>query len=76
MQGLPQVEMAALEYRASRLVRTLDPITGKRGGFGEGSEVVSARCLARCCILAFWCRLPSRRKGAGDGSAACASWGR
>ena len=36
--------MAALEYRASRLVRTLDPITGKRGGFGEGSEVVSARC--------------------------------
>ena len=37
--------MAALEYRASRLVRTLDPITGKRGGFGEGSEVVSARCF-------------------------------
>ncbi|KAK9826096.1 hypothetical protein WJX81_002388 [Elliptochloris bilobata] len=38
-----QVEMAALDYRASRLVRTLDPVTGKRGGFGEGSEVVSAR---------------------------------
>ena len=44
-QGLAQVEMAALEHRASRLVRTLDSITGKRGGFGEGSEVVSARCF-------------------------------
>lgn len=45
--------MAALEYRASRLVRTLDPITGKRGGFGEGSEVVSARCspaFLRVCV--------------------------
>jgi hypothetical protein len=45
-----QVEMAALEYRASRLVRTLDPLTGRRGGFGEGSEVVSARCAARARV--------------------------
>lgn len=43
---LRQVEMAALDYRASRLVRTLDPVTGKRGGFDEGSEVVSARCAS------------------------------
>ncbi|DBA79692.1 TPA: hypothetical protein ACH3X1_008363 [Trebouxia sp. C0004] len=40
-----QVELAALEYRSSRLVRVLDAATGQRMGFGEGgaSEVVSAR---------------------------------
>lgn len=44
-----QVELAALEYRSSRLVRVLDSATGQRMGFGEGgaTEVVSARytCL-------------------------------
>ncbi len=37
--------MAALEYRASRLVRGTDASTGRRTGFGEqgASEVVSAR---------------------------------
>ena len=41
-----QVEIAKLEYRASRLVRATNTETGKKGGFGEqgGSEVVSARC--------------------------------
>ena len=40
-----QVELAALEYRSSRLVRVLDAATGQRMGFGEGgaTEVVSAR---------------------------------
>jgi len=40
-----QVELAALEYRSSRLVRVLDTATGQRMGFGEGgaTEVVSAR---------------------------------
>ena len=40
-----QVEVAKLEYRASRLVRATNAATGKKGGFGEGgaSEVVSAR---------------------------------
>lgn len=40
-----QVELAALEYRSSRLVRVLDSATGQRMGFGEGgaTEVVSAR---------------------------------
>lgn len=55
---LCQVEMAALDYRASRLVRTLDPVTGKRGGFDEGSEVVSARYVSlhsvRPRVLAGW----------------------
>ena len=42
-----QVELAALEYRSSRLVRVLDAATGQRLGFGEGgaTEVVSARCV-------------------------------
>ena len=40
-----QVELAALEYRSSRLVRVLNSATGQRMGFGEGgaTEVVSAR---------------------------------
>ncbi|BDA45810.1 probable GTPase HflX [Coccomyxa sp. Obi] len=40
-----QVEMASLDYKASRLVRSLDTATGQRAGFGEGgaTEVVSAR---------------------------------
>lgn len=40
-----QVELAALDYKASRLVRSLDSASGQRGGFGEGglTEVVSAR---------------------------------
>lgn len=42
---MEQVELAALDYRSSRLVRTLGSKTGQRGGFGEGgtTEVVSAR---------------------------------
>ena len=41
----PQVELAALEYRSSRLVRVLDSASGQKLGFGEGgaTEVVSAR---------------------------------
>lgn len=37
--------MAALQYKTSRLVRTLDSKTGTRKGFGMDSEteVVSAR---------------------------------
>ena len=44
-----QVELAALEYRSSRLVRVLDAATGQRLGFGEGgaTEVVSARCACQ-----------------------------
>lgn len=40
-----QVELAAVEYKASRLVRALDAASGQRAGFGEGglTEVVSAR---------------------------------
>ena len=40
--------MAALEYRASRLVRATDAKTGRRTGFGERGtqEVVSARWVA------------------------------
>jgi len=40
-----QVEVAALQYRSSRLVRGLDAKTGERKGFGEDgrTEVVSAR---------------------------------
>ncbi|GAB4821475.1 hypothetical protein N2152v2_008521 [Parachlorella kessleri] len=40
-----QVELASLEYKASRLVRVVDPRTGKRRGFGLNAEteVVSAR---------------------------------
>lgn len=38
-----QVELASLEYRASRLVRTIDAPTGKRHVFGGDVEVVSAR---------------------------------
>ena len=40
-----QVELASLDYKASRLVRSLDAASGQRGGFGEGglTEVVSAR---------------------------------
>ncbi|KAL3161447.1 hypothetical protein ABBQ32_010332 [Trebouxia sp. C0010 RCD-2024] len=40
-----QVELAALEYRSSRLVRVLDTATGQRLGFGVdgATEVVSAR---------------------------------
>ncbi|CAL8470607.1 g10149 [Coccomyxa elongata] len=40
-----QVEMASLDYKASRLVRSMDAVTGQRAGFGEGgaTEVVSAR---------------------------------
>lgn len=43
-----QVELAALDYRSSRLVRALDSRTGERMGFGEGgtTEVVSARCAS------------------------------
>lgn len=43
---ISQVEMAALDYKASRLVRSVDAATGQRAGFGEGglTEVVSARC--------------------------------
>lgn len=39
------MEMAALELRASRLVRARDAATGQRAGFGEqgASSVVSAR---------------------------------
>lgn len=39
------MDIAKLEYRASRLVRATNDATGKKGGFGEGgaSEVVSAR---------------------------------
>ena len=42
---LVQVELAALDYRSSRLVRVLNAATGQRMGFGEGgaTEVVSAR---------------------------------
>ncbi len=38
--------MASLDYKASRLVRSVDAATGQRAGFGEGgaTEVVSARC--------------------------------
>ncbi len=45
MSGM-QVELASLDYKASRLVRSLDAASGRRGGFGEGglTEVVSARC--------------------------------
>ncbi|KAK9828582.1 hypothetical protein WJX72_000864 [[Myrmecia] bisecta] len=40
-----QVELASLEYKASRLVRVADPNSGGRKGFGEAgsTEVVSAR---------------------------------
>lgn len=40
-----KVEMASLDYKASRLVRNVDAATGQRAGFGEGglTEVVSAR---------------------------------
>ena len=43
-----QVELASLEYKASRLVRVVDPRTGKRRGFGLNAEteVVSARWVA------------------------------
>lgn len=46
MVYLVQVELASLDYKASRLVRSLDAASGQRGGFGEGglTEVVSARC--------------------------------
>lgn len=39
------MELAGLEYKASRLVRVADPSSGKRRGFGLGGEVevVSAR---------------------------------
>jgi len=40
---IDQVELAALEYRATRLVRTRDAASGKKQVFGSGSEVVSAR---------------------------------
>ena len=45
VSGGVQVEMAALQYRSSRLVRGLDAKTGERKGFGEDgrTEVVSAR---------------------------------
>jgi len=44
--------MAALEYRASRLVRGTDAATGRRTGFGEqgASEVVSARSVVTPCV--------------------------
>lgn len=47
-----QVELAALEYRSSRLVRVLDKATGQRLGFGEGgaTEVVSARYACHACL--------------------------
>ena len=40
-----QVQLAQLEYLGSRLVRVMDPNTGKRRGFGASGEVevVSAR---------------------------------
>lgn len=38
-----QVELAALEYKSTRLVRTRDVDTGQKQRFGAGSEVVSAR---------------------------------
>jgi len=63
-----QVELAALEYRSSRLVRVLDAATGQRMGFGEGgaTEVVSARyhplhCLKFACNVGSWlvyCHIP------------------
>jgi len=67
--------MAALEYRGSRLVRTLDPLTGRRGGFGEGSEVVSARCAARAPRGADARRRRPRppRAGAARGLGACSA---
>eukprot|EP00887_Chlorella_sp_A99_P005965 scaffold29.g5965.t1 len=45
LQARALVELAELDYKASRLVRTADPTTGKRRGFGLGGEVevVSAR---------------------------------
>lgn len=48
MIALLQVELAALDYRSSRLVRVLNSKTGQRGGFGEGgtTEVVSARSVS------------------------------
>lgn len=42
-----QVELAALEYRATRLVRARDVGSGKKQVFGAGSEVVSARGRGR-----------------------------
>jgi 50S ribosomal subunit-associated GTPase HflX len=41
-----QVELASLEYKASRLVRVVDAATGKKTAFGlagEAAEIVSAR---------------------------------
>ena len=48
-----QVEMAALELRASRLVRGRDAASGQRGGFGEqgASAVVSARFVHDCSSM-------------------------
>ncbi len=42
--------MASLDYKASRLVRSMDAATGQRAGFGEGeaTEVVSARYALTC----------------------------
>ena len=44
-QARLQVELASLNYAASRLVRTVDAATGRRTAFGldGGTEVVSAR---------------------------------
>lgn len=46
IESLLKVQLAALEYEASRLVRILDD-QGRRLGFGEGGaiEVVSARSV-------------------------------
>ena len=60
-----QVELAALDYRSSRLVRVLDAATGKRMGFGEdgATEVVSARLVHGMVIPlsldTVWCALAS-----------------
>lgn len=43
MGGVPQVELAALDYRAARLVRVVSATSGERTTFGSGEEVVSAR---------------------------------
>ena len=49
---IAQVELAALEYRSTRLVRSRDATSGKKQVFGsEGSEVVSARSASAHSIL-------------------------
>ena len=42
---MPQVELASLQVKASRLVRSVDAASGMRRGFGADgqTEIVSAR---------------------------------